>query len=134
MVLQIVYSIITKSLYLGVRAILFLVGQGIPSQLSRKKVLLTPLLPLILVSNWYISILTMDVVVPPAIWVITKNKELFDRGFKFLIPSLSSLPVIRARANKSLEKFGIAWDPNCFIARNDIVQFGQVSCNSISSI
>lgn len=87
---------------------------------------MVPVLPLILVSIWYVTLMTSDVVVPPAVSVITENRQLLSLGFKMIIPSMDALPVIKKLANKSLEKFGISWDEKYFVANPEVVKFGEV--------
>lgn len=116
-------AFLARSIYFGVETLLFFTGRSI---LSNNKLAIAPLLPLTIVSHWYVSLLTMDVVVPPAPWVVAENKDLLGLGFRFVIPSLNLLPVMRSVGNRSLTRFKIPWDPNYFVVRPDIVKVGKV--------
>ncbi|OXA62354.1 hypothetical protein Fcan01_00839 [Folsomia candida] len=121
------YGLLRKNVYHGIQTLTFLMGQAIriPSSHPNKKLLIGLLLPLVILSAWYVSYLTMDVVVPLKPKVVTSNQELLELGFRFVIPSTSVLPLIRQLAGKSLDKLGIPWSLTYFLVRPDITRAGK---------
>lgn len=78
-----------------------------------------------ILSSWYLGKVTTNIIAPPDPFVFHKSSQLFQAGYKLVIPDEKFIGIFEASEKTSVEKLGVKYSRELFIVEESIDQFSK---------
>lgn len=117
-----IYGILSKKLWNVFHILFFLINQPIVLKTPERRFFL-PMAALMTITQWYLAIITMNVLVPLKPQVIQTNLDLFESGFKFLVPSVRTIDYVQEVSKPIVERLKLDFRRDYILPAPHIVQF-----------